>query len=235
VIQRTSQLETANQELEAFSYSVSHDLRAPLRGIDGWSLALYEDYYDQLDEQARQYIERVRSETQRMGQLIDDLLRLSRLSRTEMQRRAVNLSELVQSIIDRLLENQMEREINWVIQPSLTTVGDAHLLEIALTNLLSNAYKFTSTQPQANIEFGKKDIDGKATYFVKDNGVGFNMAYAKNLFGAFQRMHKQSEFPGTGIGLATAKQIIRRHGGTIWAEAERNVGATFYFTLEEAE
>ena len=233
VAERTAQLEAANRELEAFSYSVSHDLRAPLRGIDGWSLALFEDYHAQLDDKGRQYIERVRGETQRMGQLIDDLLRLSRLSRAEMQTRQIDLSAMANRIAARLMETQPERAVEWSIQPGLSAYGDAHLLEAALTNLLGNAFKFTGKRPNACIEFGQREMDGKGVYFIRDNGVGFNMAYAKNLFGAFQRMHKPSDFPGTGIGLATAQRIIHRHGGSIWVEAEKNVGATFYFTLEE--
>lgn len=233
VIERTAQLEAANKELEAFSYSVSHDLRAPLRGIDGWSLAISEDYQDLLDEKGRQYISRVREETQRMGRLIDDLLRLAQVARTEMQKGPVNLSDLAQSIAARLHETQPDRSVEFVIQPGLVATADAYLLEIVLTNLLSNAFKFTGKQPAARIEFGMVKTEGKEAYFVRDNGVGFNMAYAKNLFGAFQRMHKQSDFPGTGIGLATVKRIIYRHGGMAWAEAEKDIGATFYFTLEE--
>lgn len=228
---RTSQLEAANQELEAFAYSVSHDLRAPLRGIDGWSLAILEDYSHRLDDQGRQYLQRVRAETQRMGQLIDDLLRLSRLTRTEMQYGAVDLSALARSIQTRLCEGDPERQFEFIIQPGLTVFGDAHLLEIVLTNLLSNAIKFTGSRPVARIEFGRIRIDGKPVYFVRDNGVGFDMAYARNLFGPFQRMHKQSEFPGTGIGLATVQRVIHRHGGRVWAEAVKDQGATFFFTL----
>jgi PAS domain S-box-containing protein len=228
-----ARLEAANKELEAFAYSVSHDLRAPLRGIDGWSLALSEDYREKLDETGRQYIDVVRSETQRMGQLIDDLLKLSRLTRVEMQQNDVNLSGMAQTIVRRLQKTQPDRSVEWIIQPDLMANGDAHLLEIALTNLLSNAFKFTGKQSQARIEMGRLQMDGKETYFIRDNGAGFNMAFAKNLFGAFQRMHRQSDFPGTGIGLATVQRIIHRHGGQIWAEAEKNVGATFYFTLEE--
>lgn len=231
VARRTLQLEEANKELEAFSYSVSHDLRAPLRGIDGWSLALMEDYSEALDEKGRQYIDRVRKETQHMGQLIDDLLRLSRISRTEMIVSSINLSKLVETISTRLMESQPDRSIEWVIEPDLIANGDNRLLEIAMTNLLANSFKFTGKEKNAKIEFGRTNAEGKDVYFVRDNGAGFNMEYAKNLFGAFQRMHKQSEFPGTGIGLATVQRIIRRHGGTLWAEAEVDKGATFYFTL----
>lgn len=228
---RTAQLESANRELEAFAYSVSHDLRAPLRGIDGWSLALFEDYQSQLDERAQQYIERVRSETQRMGHLIDDLLQLSRVTRTDMQMTEVNLSEVAETVVDRLKKEYPERQIDIHIQPDLKVRGDLALMEIVLTNLFNNAFKFTGKQPQARIEFGKIEIDGKTVCFIRDNGVGFDMAYSKNLFGAFQRMHKLSEFPGTGVGLATVQRIIHRHAGRIWADAKENQGATFYFTI----
>lgn len=231
VIQRTAQLENTNKELEAFSYSVSHDLRAPLRGIDGWSQALLEDYHAQLDEQGKQYIERVRSETQRMGYLIDDMLKLSRLTRAEMIREQVDLSALAQGLADRLRETEPSRKINFDIQSGLSAQGDARLLEAMLANLLSNAVKFTGKREQSQIEFGQTESQGRRVFFVRDNGAGFDMAYAKNLFGAFQRMHKLSEFPGSGIGLATVQRIIHRHGGQVWAEAEVDHGAIFYFTL----
>jgi PAS domain S-box-containing protein len=230
---RTIQLETANKEMEAFSYSVSHDLRAPLRGIDGWSLALVEDYYEKLDDKARLYLTRVRDETQRMGQLIDDLLRLSRITRQDMQHSEINLSALAGTIVERIQAEDAQRSVNVAIQPGLTAMGDPKLLEIVLTNLLANAYKFTGKQPEPYIQFGKTVIDGKAAYFIKDNGAGFDMEQAKNLFGAFQRMHRQTDFPGTGIGLATVQRIIHRHGGQVWADAKKNQGATFYFTLDE--
>jgi PAS domain S-box-containing protein len=233
VADRTIQLAAANRELESFAYSVSHDLTAPLRGIDGWSLALLEDYGNQLDERARQHLSRVRAETQRMGQLIDDLLKLSRVTRAEMRRNVVDITDLAQSIARRLQEDHPDRKMEFVIQPGLTDHGDARLLRIALTNLLGNAVKFTGKKPQARIEFGLMCVKDRPVYFVRDNGAGFDMAFAKKLFGAFQRMHKASEFPGTGIGLATVQRIIQRHGGRIWAEAQVNQGATFYFTLDE--
>jgi len=233
VAQRTAQLEAANKELEAFSYSVSHDLRAPLRGIDGWSLALLEDYSSQLDGQAKTYLERVRSETQRMGQLIDDLLQLSRLTSTEMMIDRVDLSAMAGTIADQLQKEQPERQVEFVLQPGLNANGDAQLLEIALTNLLDNAFKFTGKTPQARIEFGQTEVEGHRAFFVRDNGAGFDMALAKKLFGAFQRMHKASDFPGTGVGLTTVQRIVHRHGGRIWAQAVVDQGATFYFTLEE--
>jgi PAS domain S-box-containing protein len=224
---RTVQLEATNNELEAFAYSVSHDLRAPLRGIDGWSLALLEDCGPQLDPQGQQYLERVRSETQRMGLLIDDLLTLSRLTRVEMQHEFVDLTLLARTIACRLREAEPNRRMDFVIQDGLTTRGDAHLLDIALSNLLSNAAKFTGTRALARIEFARNEV----AFCVRDNGVGFDMAYAGMLFGAFQRLHKYTEFPGTGIGLATAQRVLRRHSGRIWADARPDQGATFYFTI----
>jgi PAS domain S-box-containing protein len=233
VLDRTAQLEVANKELESFAYSVSHDLRAPLRGIDGWSLALQEDFNEQLNDQARQDLNLIRTETQRMGQLIDDLLKLSRVNRTEMEPMSVDLTALAHSIYARMKNVNANRKINFIIQPGLSAWGDTNLLDIVLTNLFDNACKFTSPRALARIEFGKTDIDGKKAFFIRDNGVGFDMQYTQNLFGAFQRMHKLSEFRGTGIGLATVQRIIHRHGGRIWADAQVDRGATFYFTLKE--
>ncbi len=231
VHQRTRQLEQANKELEAFSYSVSHDLRAPLRGIDGWSLALLEDYYEQLDEQGRVFLDRVRSEAQRMGHLIDDLLKLSRVSRFEMKQADVNLSELAQSITNRLIETNANRKFDIRIEQDLIAVCDSAMLEIVLTNLFDNACKFSGLEPESIIEFGKLEADEMIIFYIRDNGVGFDMENARNLFGAFQRMHKQTEFQGSGIGLATVQRIIHRHGGRIWAESRAGEGAVFYFTL----
>jgi PAS domain S-box-containing protein len=235
VRRRTGELETANHELEAFSYSVSHDLRAPLRGIDGWSMALLEDYGQSLDETARRYLARVRSETQRMGLLIDDMLQLSRVTRSEMKREEVDLSVLAHGVAAHLLEDNPGRRIEFRIEDGLRVRGDMRLLEVALTNLLNNAVKFTGPRAEARIEFGLTEAAGEPAYFVRDNGVGFNMAYASSLFGAFQRLHKASEFPGTGIGLATVQRVVRRHGGRVWAEAVAGSGATFYFTVGEEE
>jgi len=232
VNQRTAQLENANKELEAFSYSVSHDLRAPLRSIDGWSLALMEDFYDQIDQRGRGYIDRVRGETQRMGYLIDDLLKLSRVSRSGMNKVKVDLSLLGVIISARLKETCPDREIEFLIEPGMTDFGDQQMLEIALTNLLDNALKFTKMRSQARIEFGSATHENRLTYFIRDNGVGFDMAYVSKLFNPFYRMHKQSDYPGTGVGLATVQRIIHRHGGVIWAEAKPDHGATFYFTLD---
>jgi signal transduction histidine kinase len=230
---RTAQLEAANKELEAFAYSVSHDLRAPLRGIDGWSLALAEDYAGQLDSRAHQYVDRVRSETQRMGLLIDDLLQLSRVTRTEMQSLPVDLSTVARTIAARLNEANPDRQLEFVIEPGLRGVGDARLLEIALTNLFSNAVKFTGPHARARIEFGQADYNGRLCFYVRDDGVGFDVAYADRLFRAFQRLHKTSEFPGTGIGLAIVQRVIHRHGGRVWAESQIDRGAKFLFTLGE--
>jgi len=230
VRRRTEQLEAANKELEAFAYSVSHDLRTPLRGIDGWSLALAEDYASQLDERARGYVDRLRAETQRMGMLIDDLLQLSRVTRSEMATGAVDLTSIAQKIAARLTDGNTGRRIEFTIAGGLAANGDARLLEIALENLFGNAVKFTEPRAEARIEFGREG-DGVRPFFVRDNGVGFDMAFAGTLFGAFQRLHKTSEFPGTGIGLATVQRIIHRHGGRVWAEAQPDRGATFYFTL----
>jgi len=232
VLRRTAQLEASNKELEAFAYSVSHDLRAPLRGIDGWSLALVEDYGRQLEQRGIEYLNRVRSETQRMGHLIDDLLQLSRITRSEMHRDAVDLSLTAESIAARLREAHPQRRLDFAIRPGLTALGDAHLLEIALTNLLHNAVKFTGPRVLARIEFESIERDGETAFAVRDNGVGFDMAYASTLFGAFQRLHSDAEFPGTGIGLATVQRVIHRHGGRVWAEAEPDRGASFYFTIE---
>ncbi|MBF0112527.1 MAG: hypothetical protein HQK74_07325 [Desulfamplus sp.] len=241
VQERTAQLAATNKELEAFSYSVSHDLRAPLRSIDGWSLALVEDFEELIGDQGKKYIERIRSETQRMGQLIDDILKLSRITRAEMVKNRVNLSQLALKVADVVKEEYLERKVDIVVEPNLVAYADANMMEIVLTNLIGNALKFTTKVDIAKIEVGrlkepiKNDIDGLQTFFVKDNGAGFDMAYASKLFGAFQRLHKASEFPGTGVGLATVQRIINRHDGRIWAEAAIAQGATFYFTLQDGD
>jgi signal transduction histidine kinase len=225
------QLAAMNTELESFSYSVSHDLRAPLRGIDGWSLALLEDYRERLDDRGREYLNRVRSETQRMGRLIDDLLKLSNVTRVDMQRGQVDVTSIAGGIAAQLREANPERDIEFTIMPGLRTCADAGLLQIVLTNLLSNSVKFTDGTSGARIEVGQNEQNGEPAFFVRDNGVGFDMAYAGTLFGAFQRLHKETEFPGTGIGLATVQRAVRRHGGRVWAEAKAGTGATFYFTI----
>lgn len=231
VAERTHQLETSNRELESFAYSVSHDLRTPLRNISGFSQVLVEDYADRLDEQAQDFLFRIRTAAQRMGLLIDDLLKLSRLSRQDMLTQDVNLSEIVGRITAELQLNAADRQVNFRLAPDITVRGDARLLEIALNNLLHNAWKYTGNKPIANIEFGSENKNGEIVYFVRDNGAGFDMRYASKLFGAFQRLHSAEEFDGTGIGLATVARIIQRHGGKIWADSVVGQGATFYFTL----
>lgn len=231
VRQRTAHLQTVNKELEAFSYSVSHDLRAPLRAIDGFSQALLEDYMDQLDDDGKNYLNRVRAASQRMGHLIDDLIKLSRISRGELQRTTVNMSEIAREITESIREADPIRDVEFIIQDGLAVEGDERLLKVLLENLIANAWKYTSKKPSACIEFGQMPHNGQSAYFVGDNGAGFDMTYAEKLFGAFQRLHAGNEFEGTGIGLATCKRIIHRHGGTIWAESKVDEGATFYFTL----
>jgi PAS domain S-box-containing protein len=231
VILRTHQLEAANKELEAFSYSVSHDLRAPLRSIDGFSQILLEDYGEQLPPEGRQHLDRVRSAAQRMAELIDDLLKLARITRAPMQPQLINLSEIAEGVSNTLEEQNPGRNITVSITPDLTVNGDSALLTIALENLLSNAWKFTSKKEQALIEFGTQFKDEERSFFIRDNGAGFDMTYVNKLFGVFQRLHAMSEFPGTGVGLATVQRIIKIHGGRVWAEAEEGKGATFYFTL----
>ena len=231
VHERTVQLELANKELESFSYSVSHDLRAPLRSIDGFSLALEEDYVDKLDDVAKTHIRRVRGATQRMGVLIDDLLNLSRLSRLEMESEPVDLSKMARTIATDLARVDEQRKVEWVIRDDLDGYGDPRLLRVVLDNLLGNAWKYTSQHPSARIEFGVQENGLGKVFFVKDDGAGFDPAYSAKLFGAFQRLHGNSEFPGTGVGLATVQRIIRRHGGTVWAESAVEKGATFYFTI----
>jgi PAS domain S-box-containing protein len=232
VIERTAELTAANKELEAFSYSVSHDLRAPLRGIDGFSQALMDRYGDQLEDKAKHYLTRIRAGTQRMGELIDDLLTLSRVTRSEMRRQEVDLSAIAAEIASELKFREPDRDVEFVIAPGLVVNGDIQLLRVVLENLLNNAWKFTSARIQTKIEFDAiLRADSKIAYFVGDNGAGFDMAYSNKLFGAFQRLHSTSQFPGTGVGLATVQRIIHRHGGQVWAEGAVEKGATFYFTL----
>ena len=226
------ELKAVNKELEAFSYSVSHDLRAPLRSIDGFSQALLEDCLDQLDANGQDYLRRIRAATQRMGQLIDDLLTLSRVTRSDMQRESVNLSRIASRICTDLQQAAPERQAEFEIQPGLVAQGDARLLQVLLDNLLNNAWKFTSRQLQARIEFGAiAQENGIPAYFVRDDGVGFDMTYVDKLFRPFQRLHGMNEFTGNGIGLATVQRIVHRHGGRVWAEGSLARGAIFYFTL----
>jgi len=232
---RAAQLESANKELEAFAYSVSHDLRAPLRTIDGFSLALLEDYAEQIPDEGQNFLMRIRTAAQRMAQLIDDLLNLSRVGRSPLEPETINLSSLAQNVVRDLQQAHRERIVEIAITPNLVARGDQRLMRIVLENLISNAWKFTSKQEYARIEFGIQDTGHQRIYFVRDNGAGFDMSYASKLFGTFQRLHANSEFPGIGIGLAIVQRIIHRHGGRVWAEGAIDKGATFYFTLGSEE
>jgi PAS domain S-box-containing protein len=223
--------ESSNKELEAFSYSVSHDLRAPLRSIDGFSQALLEDYQDKLDDTGKNYLDRVRKATQHMGSLIDDMLKLSRLTRSEFHHESVDLSTIVREISEKLQQDNPDKTVDVIIREGVIVNGDPSLLKIVLENLVNNAWKFTSKEAQPQVEFGTTVKEDKTACFIRDNGVGFDMAYVNKLFGAFQRLHTSLEFPGTGIGLATVRRVINRHGGQVWVEAEVGKGATFYFTL----
>lgn len=233
LLQTTAQLEASNRELEAFAYSVSHDLRAPLRAIDGFSKALLEDYGDQFDAEGQDYFDRIRHNVQRMGMLIDDLLSLSRVSRYEMQRRTVNLSRLVQEQATELQASAPDRQVEFTIAPNAIVSADLTLMRVVINNLLENAWKFTSHHSSACIEFGIIKQKGRLVYFVRDDGAGFDMTYADKLFGVFQRLHNTHEFPGTGIGLATVQRAIHRHGGQVWAKSFVEQGATIYFTIPE--
>jgi light-regulated signal transduction histidine kinase (bacteriophytochrome) len=232
VEQRTRELEISNQELQAFSYSVSHDLRAPLRTIDGFSLALAEDFSEVLNEEGRDYISRVRGGVQRMGTLIDALLQLSRVTRSDVQREAVDLSQLATLVFNELRVNETDRAIQLAVEPGIVAEADPRLMRVAFENLVGNALKFSSKTPEARVEFGHMQRDGNTVYFIRDNGAGFDMQYVDRLFTAFQRLHGDREFKGSGIGLATVSRIIRRHHGTIWAEGKIGEGAAFYFTLQ---
>jgi len=226
-----AELEAANKELEAFAYSVSHDLRAPLRSIDGFSQVLTEDYSKKLDDQGRDYLSRVRAATQRMGQLIDDMLQLSRVTRAEMKHEEVSLSALAKSVAAELQQTDPDRDVDFVIASGLTATGDKQLLRVVLVNLLGNSWKFTSKHTTARIEFGAAEQDGNRAFFVRDDGAGFDPTYAGKLFTPFQRLHQTTEFPGTGVGLALVQRVVSRHGGRVWAEGAVEKGATFYFTL----
>jgi len=231
VRERTTQLEISNQELASLSYSVSHDLRTPLRAIDGFSLALLEEYKSVLDEQGQDYLKRVRLASQRMGNLIDDLLRLAFIARQEFRGQTVDLSALVNMAAGEFLSTYPERSVELKIEQDLHVHGDANLLHIAIENLFSNAWTFTSQREEARIEFGCQEIEGLPTYFLSDNGIGFDMQYAAKLFQPFQHLRGRSELEGSGVGLAIVSRIIQKHGGKIWAEAQEDQGATFYFTL----
>ena len=230
VQERTAQLQAINRELEAFCYSVSHDLRAPLRSIRGFSEVLLDRYRVQLDERGQEYLERISQSSEQMDTLIEDLLKLSRVSRSELHLQTVNLSDLVGSIAADLVKSEPGRVVEFVIAPDIQARGDERLLRVALDNLLQNAWKFSSREPRARIEFGLT-AEPESAFYVRDNGAGFDMAYADRLFGVFQRLHSLREFPGTGVGLATVQRIINRHGGRVWATGAVNQGATFFFTL----
>jgi len=229
----TNKLEQSNKELESFSYSISHDLRTPLRAIDGFSKALLDEYSGKLDEHACHYLQRVRTAAQKMSTLINDLLDLSRVSRAALQKESINLTELARGIVADLQSKEPERKVAIEIADGLSAVADRRLLTIVLVNLLGNAWKYTAQEPIAQIAFGNNNDnkEHESVLYVRDNGVGFDMAYVNKLFTPFRRLHHDSEFEGTGVGLATAQRVIARHGGRIWAEAAVRAGATFYFTL----
>jgi len=229
--EKNKQLQVVNKELEAFSYSVSHDLRSPLLSIDGFSQALLEDYYDKLDEQGKDFLKRIKTAIQRMGQLIDDLLLLSRTVRYEMIKENVNLSNIVKKISDELRQRDQKRNVEFVIKEGIIANCDERLLTMVLQNFIENAWKFTSKHKSAKIEFGVKNVEGRIVYYIKDDGAGFDIKYVNKLFNPFQRLHSTTEFKGTGIGLASIQRIIHRHSGDVWAEGEVEKGATFYFTL----
>lgn len=231
VAERTAELVATNKELEAFTYSVSHDLRAPLRHMDGFSKLLIEESSAQLSEDARRYLDRIREGALRMGTLIDDMLNLARLGRKELAAQLTALSSLVTEVLADLKPETEGRQVEWKVGSLPFVECDPPLMKQVFANLLSNALKFTRPRPQAVIEVGTQAQDGRSTIFVRDNGVGFSMKYADKLFGVFQRLHRQEDFEGTGVGLATVQRIIQKHGGRVWAEAELNQGATFYFML----
>jgi signal transduction histidine kinase/DNA-binding response OmpR family regulator len=230
---RTQQLTDANKELEAFTYSVSHDLRAPIRGIEGWSQILETESETQLDDQAKESIHFIRSETRRMNDMIEHLLHLSRITRAELKKESVDLSKLANDAVARLAHENPRDTMKVTIEPDLETVGDPVLLDVLLTNLFSNAWKFTSKIENPTIQFGRMNGSDDENYYIRDNGIGFDIEKARNLFGVFQRYHRESDFPGTGVGLATVQRIVNKHGGRIWAESKPGQGATFYFTLGE--
>jgi light-regulated signal transduction histidine kinase (bacteriophytochrome) len=229
-----TEAQTANQELEAFSYSVAHDLRAPLRSIEGFSQALIEDYDDKLDDGGRLYLKYVREAALHMARLINDLLGLARIGRTELVKSPTDLAVIFRATAEMLRRGQPDRQVELIAPAAMPVFGDPRLLAVVMENLLGNAWKFTAKSDHAWIELGQRVQDGRGVYFVRDNGVGFDMAYSPKLFAVFQRLHTVGEFEGLGIGLATVQRVILRHGGGIWAEGEVGRGATFYFTLQEA-
>lgn len=231
VRERTAELVAANRELESFAYTISHDLRAPLRGIDGFSQLLLDEYGEQLDAQGQDYLGRVRRAAQRLGALIDDLLELSRVTRKEMRRETVDLSRLAREILDEMARSNPQRRVDVVVEPGCTVRGDPQLLRILLENLLDNAWKYTGKTPQARIEVGREAGTQPPVFLVRDNGAGFDMRYADRLFSPFQRLHKADQFEGTGIGLASAARVVHRHGGKIWVDSAIGHGTAFRFTL----
>jgi len=233
VVERTRQLDAANKELEAFSYSISHDLRAPLRAIDGFSKAVLDEYAEKLDKQACGYLQRVRGGIQKMSGLIDDLLNLSRLTRGVLRKESMNLTAVARDVVAELQEGEPSRKVAIDIADGLTAQGDARLITIVLANLLGNAWKYTAKRPESQIALGQENNGNDTVFYVRDNGAGFDMAYADKLFAPFQRLHQASEFEGNGIGLATVQRIIARQGGRIWVKAAVGEGATFFFTLGE--
>ena len=235
VAERTAELAAANRELETFSYSVSHDLRSPLRVLDGFSKLLQEDYAAQLTPEAREYLSHISTAAERMDQLIRGLLNFSRITQAQLRRQPVNLSAMARNIAEELHETSPQRRVRFVIVPELSVTGDPDLLRSVLQNLLGNAWKYTGKHPQANIEFGAARIGGETTFYVRDDGAGFDAENAGKVFEVFQRLHDAQEFPGNGIGLATVQRIIHRHGGRIWAEGAVEKGATFYFTIPPLE
>ena len=231
VRQRTAELEVSNRELEAFSYSVSHDLRAPLRAIEGFSQALEDDCADRLDERGHDYLGRVRKATMRMAELIDALLTLARVTRAQVNHERIDLADMARAIADDLAEREPQRHVEFAIVEKAEIDGDGNLLRVALDNLLANAWKFTGKQELGHIEFGAIASGPRPTFYVRDDGAGFDMTYVDRLFGAFQRLHGNDDFAGTGIGLATVQRIVHRHGGRVWAEGKLGEGATFYFSI----
>jgi len=227
------ELEASNRELEAFSYSASHDLRAPLRTLEGFSQILLEDYSDRLDETGKEHLNSIKKASYNMSQLIDGMLKLSRITRVEMSLERINLADLARTIASGLKAAMPDRRAEFIIPQKAVVDGDRQLLEILVTNLFENAWKFASKCPETRIELGSKVIEGKLVYYVQDNGVGFDLKYAAKLFQPFQRLHTNQDFPGTGIGLAITQRVVQRHGGRIWAESEIGKGSTFYFTLEK--
>ena len=235
LLESNRELAATNRELEAFCYSVSHDLRGPLRAVDGFSQELLQEYADRLDEQGRHYLRRVRVGTQRMGQLIDDLLKLSRATRAEMLPQRVDLTAVAEAVVAELREREPDRTVSFTARPGLSAECDPTLIRLVLENLLGNAWKFTAKNPAATIAFDQAEVEGRPAFVVRDDGAGFDMAYAGKLFGAFQRLHSDRDFPGTGVGLATVQRVVRRHGGEVHAEGAVGRGAAFTFTLPGPE